>query len=76
MTPEAAAVYCRISKDSDGQGLGVERQQELCEQLAEEKGWQVAEVYVDSDLSAYSGKARPAYERMLADLEAGTEMLL
>jgi len=27
--------------------------------------------YVDNDVSAYSGKRRPAYERMLADIEAG-----
>lgn len=31
----------------------------------------MAEVYVDNDLSAYSGKLRPAYERLLADLLAG-----
>lgn len=31
----------------------------------------MAEEYVDNDLSAYSGKARPAYERMLADLTDG-----
>lgn len=68
----AAAIYCRISKDIAGQGLGVERQRELCEQLAKDKGWPVAEIYLDNDLSAFSGKSRPAYERMLADLEAGT----
>jgi DNA invertase Pin-like site-specific DNA recombinase len=27
--------------------------------------------YVDNDISAYSGKKRPAYERMLADIEDG-----
>jgi site-specific DNA recombinase len=31
----------------------------------------VVEVYVDNDLSAYSGKTRPAYQRLLADIEAG-----
>jgi DNA invertase Pin-like site-specific DNA recombinase len=29
-------------------------------------------VYVDNDLSAYSGKARPAYQRLLADIAAGS----
>lgn len=66
-----AAVYCRISSDRDGTALGVQRQESLCRDLAERKGWEVAEVYVDNDVSAYSGKPRPAYERMLADLEAG-----
>jgi site-specific DNA recombinase len=34
-------------------------------------GWAVAGEYVDNDLSAYSGKHRPEYERMLADLQHG-----
>jgi len=32
----------------------------------------VAEVYSDNDLSAYSGKPRPAYKRMLADIASGS----
>jgi DNA invertase Pin-like site-specific DNA recombinase len=31
-------------------------------------GYLVAECYVDDDVSAGSGKARPEYERMLDDL--------
>jgi DNA invertase Pin-like site-specific DNA recombinase len=34
-------------------------------------GWKVVEVYSDNDLSAFSGRRRPDYERMLADIEAG-----
>jgi DNA invertase Pin-like site-specific DNA recombinase len=71
-TPTACAVYARISADKAGEGLGVARQEELCRKLADEKGWTVAEVYVDNDISAFNGKHRPEYERMLADLEAGT----
>lgn len=67
----AAAVYVRISSDQDGTALGVQRQVEDCKRLAEQLGWRVAQEYVDNDLSAYSGKARPAYERMLADLRDG-----
>ncbi len=67
---DSAAVYCRISLDAGGEALGVQRQQEMCEKLAAEKGWPVGEVYIDNDRSAYSGRPRPAYERMLADLEA------
>jgi DNA invertase Pin-like site-specific DNA recombinase len=70
-TPKAAAIYCRISMDRHGERLGVERQEQLCRKLARERGWPVAEVYVDNDTSAYSGKRRPVYTRMLADLEAG-----
>jgi site-specific DNA recombinase len=67
----AAAIYCRISQDRNGDGLGVERQETFCRELAQRKGWDVAEVYTDNDRSAYSGKPRPEYERMLTDIAAG-----
>lgn len=70
-TPRAAAIYCRISADRAGEGLGVTRQEALCRDLAVRKGWTVTETYVDNDVSAYSGKPRPAYARMLAALDAG-----
>lgn len=66
-----AAVYVRISQDRGGEGLGVQRQEQDCRKLAERLGWKVCEVYTDNDASAYSGKPRPAYLRMLEDLESG-----
>ncbi len=72
MTPTTAAVYARISQDRTGQGLGVGRQETDCRAWAEQHGWSVDEVYVDDDISAYSGKRRPSYERLLTDLAAGT----
>lgn len=66
-----AAVYARISRDVTGEGLGVERQLADCRQIAADRGWTVAEEYVDNDISAYAGKHRPAYERMLEDIAAG-----
>ena len=65
-----AAVYVRISQDRGGAGLGVERQETECRALAQRLGWTVTQVYCDNDLSAYSGRRRPAYEAMLADIEA------
>jgi site-specific DNA recombinase len=65
------AIYCRISRDRVGAGLGVERQEQDCRELAAKLGLTVAGVYTDNDLSAYSGKKRPEYLRMLADVEAG-----
>ena len=59
------AVYARISSD-DGQALGVSRQLEDCRKLAASLGWVVGEEYVDNDISAYSGKHRPEYQRMLS----------
>jgi len=67
----SAAVYARISSDQDGTALGVARQLDDCRRLADDLGWAVAEEYVDNDLSAYSGKARPSYERMVGDLADG-----
>lgn len=65
-----AAIYARISSD-DGTALGVARQVEDCRKLAADLGWQVVDEYVDNDVSAYSGKRRPAYQRLLADLGDG-----
>jgi DNA invertase Pin-like site-specific DNA recombinase len=67
-----AGVYARISSDREADGLGVERQMEDCARLGERKGWRVVEHYVDNDVSAWSGKRRPEYARLLADLQAGT----
>jgi len=71
-----AAVYTRISQDRisqdrTGAGLGVERQETDCRALAEQLGWEIVAVHSDNDLSAYSGKPRPGYRALLADLRAG-----
>jgi DNA invertase Pin-like site-specific DNA recombinase len=65
-----AGVYLRQSRDTNGTGLAVARQREDCLKLCRERGWEHTE-YVDNDISAYSGKRRPAYEQMLTDIEAG-----
>lgn len=69
--PRRAAIYARISQDRTGAGLGVERQEQDCRELATRNGWTVVEVYTDNDTSAYSGKPRPGYRRMLAAIESG-----
>ncbi|GAB3621133.1 recombinase family protein [Glutamicibacter endophyticus] len=63
-----AVIYCRISKDDQGTRKGVQRQKEDCLALAQKHGLEVQSVYIDNDISAYSGKLRPEYRRMLADL--------
>jgi site-specific DNA recombinase len=69
--PSRVAVYARISSDVEGSGAGVGRQVEDCRKLAASLGWRIGGEYVDNDVSAYSGKRRPEYERMLADLADG-----
>jgi site-specific DNA recombinase len=67
----SAAIYCRISRDREGAGLGVDRQERDCRELASRLGWTVVAVHTDNDISAYSGKPRPGYQTLLAALEAG-----
>jgi site-specific DNA recombinase len=70
-TVRRAAIYCRISLDRAGAGLGVARQEEDCRALAERLGWPVVGTpYVDNDVSAYSGKPRPQWQRLLGDIES------
>lgn len=66
-----AAVYCRISEDRSGAGLGVQRQEDDCRELAARRGWEVGRVYCDNDLSAYSGRERPAYRDMMEAVRDG-----
>jgi DNA invertase Pin-like site-specific DNA recombinase len=66
-----AGIYVRISEDREGAGLGVKRQEVDCRDLAAKLGWEVREVYVDNDLSAYTGKERPAYLQLLEDVRSG-----
>lgn len=68
----SAAIYARLSKDAEQQGLSVARQERECRALAAQELLQVVDVYVDDDLSAYNRRRpRPAYIRLLEDVEAG-----
>src|SRR5664280_1201945 len=65
-----AGVYCRISRDELGEGLAVERQEHDCRQLCQRRDWTVAAAYVDNDLSAFSGRTRPAYQQLFAAIRS------
>lgn len=70
--PRRAAVYLRISRDLTGEGLAIDRQRELCHGILKQKGWEIADEYVDDSISAYDRrKHRPGYERLLEDVRAG-----
>lgn len=66
-----AGIYARISSDREGDQAGVRRQVEDCERLAERRGWEVVGRYVDDDVSAFSGRVRPAYRELCDDIESG-----
>jgi DNA invertase Pin-like site-specific DNA recombinase len=65
-----AAIYVRISRD-DGTELGVKRQEQDCRAFCDSRGWDVAEVIKDNDVSAYSRKPRPGYERLMEGIKEG-----
>jgi DNA invertase Pin-like site-specific DNA recombinase len=66
-----AGIYARISSDREGDNLAINRQLADCEQLAQRRDWKVVERYIDADISAYNGKRRPEYQRMLEEIDAG-----
>src|SRR5947209_472123 len=68
--PGTTAIYARISDDRK-EGAGVARQLEDCWKTVKARGWEPAEVYRDDSISAFSGKKRPGYERLLEDIRAG-----
>lgn len=64
-------VYVRLSEDRDGTSTSPRRQADDCRALCAAKGWTVARVFEDVDLSAFRHVRRPAFEEMCADLTAG-----
>jgi len=69
---QSVALYVRISSDPTGRALGVARQEADCRTLAARRGWEIAKVYTDNDVSAFDKrKVRPGWQRLLDDLRAG-----
>ena len=67
-----AALYVRLSRDRDGLSTGPDRQLADCRAMAAARVWDVVGEFVDRDVSAYNPHiARPAYEAMITELEAG-----
>ena len=71
-----AAIYCRISDDRSGKEAGVDLQREECLELLAANGWELVpdgpkDTFVDNDKSAFSGRTRPAYERLVEAIKRG-----
>jgi site-specific DNA recombinase len=62
-----AVVYTRISRDPEGEALGVARQRLDCLDRASREGWTVVDILVENDVgaSSYSRKPRPVYAELL-----------
>jgi DNA invertase Pin-like site-specific DNA recombinase len=66
-----AALYMRISDDQDGEQQATGRQREDCLAHAARKGWEVAEIFEDIDISAFRNVRRPGFEAMLTAIADG-----
>lgn len=72
--PRRAGIYCRLSYAPDGSVEKVERQEGDCMELGARLRWPIsgAHVFIDNSRSAWQrNRKRPAWDRMLAAIEAG-----
>jgi site-specific DNA recombinase len=60
-----------MSRDDLGEGLGIARQEEDCRVVIKKRGWTFAGAFVDNDVSAFSGRSRPEYKRLLVEIANG-----
>ena len=66
-----AGIYMRISR-ARRELLDAQRQEPPCRAFSAEQGWQVVDVYIDDNRSAWKqGIRRDAFDRLLADVRAG-----
>jgi site-specific DNA recombinase len=65
-----AAIYARISREDEDNVDNTDIQIDECLEFINHMGWQHADTYRDDNISAYSGKRRDDYQRLIADIEA------
>lgn len=67
-----AAVYCRLSKDDEqaGESVSIGTQKSMLESNCREQGFLIHDFYVDDGYSGLNFN-RPAFERMLNDIDEG-----
>lgn len=66
------AAYCRLSKDdgTDSESASISTQRKIIADYISQQGWRLVNEFIDD---GYSGTnfERPAFQRMIADIEAG-----
>jgi DNA invertase Pin-like site-specific DNA recombinase len=72
-TPRTAGIYARVSADRRKQERSVDEQEVEARRVCADAGWSIAEVYREDPISAsrFSGKDRPEWARLLADMTTG-----
>ncbi|MEU9972310.1 recombinase family protein [Streptomyces sp. NPDC051014] len=63
--------YGRVSLDDQETGEGVDSQHDDCAEFNDEIGLPLDATYQDNSISAFSGRERPDFERLLADVVRG-----
>lgn len=67
-----AALYLRQSLDRDNRKEGIERQRARCRQLAEARGWEIVDEYIDNDVSASKPRGvGTAWHRLIDHAKSG-----
>lgn len=59
------AIYTRVSSEDLEVPASTRRQEHACRLYATQRGWEVADVWEDVDLSAYKKVRRPAFEDLM-----------
>ncbi len=63
----SAALYCRVSSDSQREKHTIETQKRLLADYAKLQGWEIFDWYIDDGITGTSIEARPAFTRLLTD---------
>lgn len=68
-----AGCYCRLSRDDehDGTSVSIETQRKVLEDFCHSHGWKIYDFYCDDGFTG-TNFDRPAFQRMMADVETGT----
>ena len=66
------AIYCRLSLDdgNEGDSSSIKTQKIMLEEYVKEKGFNIYDYYIDDGFSGLNFN-RPAFKRMIKDIEAG-----
>lgn len=77
-TPQAVAIYCRLSKEDldenkiDNLSRSIQNQKSMLTDFAEINGWQIFDIYCDDNLSGVA-RDRPEFNRLIRDIAGNLE---
>jgi len=66
-----AALYCRVSSDSQREKQTIETQKRILADYVKAQQWEIVDWYVDDGITGTSIEARPEFTRLLREAEEG-----